>query len=156
MHLLSSSRAKGAAMESAATLAIAAAIVLFASLASGQTMTITEVDHVGNRITVSGPGVEKRIVDLDDAAISGADASRLRVSDLQSGDQVLIDGTLSGTRLSARSVQVVPPPSPGATVPSTDTRGTTPERDPTGPRSPSSVGPGAPIPPPSPGGMGQP
>ena len=143
-----------------ATFALAAALSLSASAAAAQTLTITEVDHVGNRITVTGPGVEKRIVDLDDAVISSPTLRSLSVNDLESGDQVVVDGTLSGTRLTARSVRVVPPPSPAGatdpTVPPTDTQPAMPERVPTGPSSPSSVGPGEPLPPPSPGGAGRP
>lgn len=127
--------------------------------ASAQTVTITEVDHVGNRITVSGPGMEDRIVDLDDAAISSG-ARRLRISDLQAGDQVVVDGTLSGTRLNARSVRIVPSPTPSVgagddTVAPNDTPERAPERMPT-PRSAPTMQPGAPLPPPAPGGTGRP
>jgi hypothetical protein len=145
-------------------LATAAAFALSASPAfaqAGDPFTITEVDHVGNRITVSGPGVEDRIVDLDDAALSSG-VRPIRIGDLHAGDQVMIDGTLSGTRLSARSVRVVPPATPpvgaggsGDTVTPNDTPSGPPDRMPT-PRNPSTLQPGAPIPPPTPGGAGRP
>jgi hypothetical protein len=138
-------------MRRSATLALASAMSLAASAATAQTLTITEVDHVGNRITVTGPGVDQRIVDLDDAVISGANVRNMSVSDLNTGDQVVVDGTLSGTRLNARSVQIVPPPGGRGALPTADPDPTTPERVPTGPRGPSAMERGAPLPPPSPG-----
>jgi hypothetical protein len=128
---------------------------------AGQPVTITEVDHVGNRITVSGPGMEDRIIDLEDADISSG-ARRIRVGDLQAGEQVVVDGTLSGTRMNARSIRVVPPPTPGVgagageeTVAPTDTPPRAPDRTPP-PAGSTTMQPGSPIPPPSPGGAGRP
>jgi hypothetical protein len=143
-------------------LAAAFALALCASPAfaqAGQPVTITEVDHVGNRITVSGPGMEDRIVDLDDAGISSG-ARRIRIGDLQAGDQVVVDGTISGTRLNARSIRVVPPPSPSVgtgddTVAPTDTAPRAPDRMPS-PRNAPTMQPGAPLPPPAPAGAGRP
>ncbi|HVH06340.1 MAG TPA: hypothetical protein VNE71_10115 [Myxococcota bacterium] len=148
-----------------------AVLALAAGAALAQTpqpMTITEVDHVGNRITISGPGVEKRIVDLEDASISSG-ATPIRVGDLHAGDQVMVDGTLSGTRLTARSVRVVPAgmpsvgtgvdetvaPGAGNTVTPTDRAPQMPGPMPA-PRSSGTLQPGAPLPPPSPGGAGRP